>query len=168
MTVLRTPRLILRRARPDDLDDVHALLSDPRLMRYWAHPEHETLEQSREWLDGMIAAGDDSDDFLIEHEGRVIGKAGAWRLPEIGYLLGHAWWGKGLMHEALTAAIDHLFAAHALAALTAEADPRNTASRAVLRPRGFHAPPRAARTLPWRAAGCGSIYFQLDRTDWRR
>ena len=27
------------------------------------------------------------DDFIVEHDGRAIGKAGCWRLPEIGFIL---------------------------------------------------------------------------------
>lgn len=52
-------------------------------MRYWATPEHETLQENRDWLATMVGARSESDDFLIEHRGRVIGKAGAWRLPEV-------------------------------------------------------------------------------------
>ena len=33
--VLETERLLLRRARPGDLDSIHAVLSDPRAMRYY-------------------------------------------------------------------------------------------------------------------------------------
>ncbi|MES2497639.1 MAG: GNAT family N-acetyltransferase [Pseudomonadota bacterium] len=36
MTELRTARLLLRTARPGDLDDLHAVLSDPAAMRYWS------------------------------------------------------------------------------------------------------------------------------------
>lgn len=167
MTVLRTPRLILRRPRPGDLADVHELLSDPPVMRYWSHPEHETLDQSRDWLQGMIEAGEDSDDFVIEHDGRVIGKAGAWRLPEIGFLLGRPWWGQGLMREALEAVIAHLFATHPVPALTAEADPRNAASLGILGRLGFRETHRAERTLLWRDEWCDSVYLQLDRPDGR-
>ena len=54
--MIRTERLILRRARPDDLADVHAMLSDPRAMRYWSRPEHDSIAESRDWLARMIAA----------------------------------------------------------------------------------------------------------------
>lgn len=70
--MIRTERLVLRPARIEDLDDVHAMLSHPRAMRYWATPEHDTLEESREWLEGMVEGASGSD-FLIEHQGRVIG-----------------------------------------------------------------------------------------------
>jgi len=85
--LIRTPRLTLRRAHQGDLACVHAMLSHPAAMRYPAMPEHETKAQSRDWLEAMISAVADSDDFLIEHQGPIIGKACAWRLPEVGLLL---------------------------------------------------------------------------------
>ncbi len=158
-----TPRLTLRRARMTDLDDVHAMLSQPAAMRYWSTPEHETLEESRNWLDAMVGAGSESDDFLIEHQGRVIGKAGAWRLPEVGFLLHPDHWGKGLAHEAMTAVIAQLFASHGMPALTAEADPRNAASLRLLGRLGFLETGRAARTMQWRDEWCDSVYLALRR-----
>jgi RimJ/RimL family protein N-acetyltransferase len=164
--MIRTERLILRRARMADLDDVHAMLSHPAAMRYWATPEHETLEQSRAWLAGMVEGAPGEDDFLIEHQGRVIGKAGAWRLPEIGFLVHPDHWGKGLGFEAMEAVIAHLFAAHDLAELTAEADPRNLASLRLLGRLGFVETGRAERTLKWRDEWCDSVYLALPRAVW--
>ncbi len=175
MTELRTPRLKLRRARTEDLGAIHALLSDPRLMRYWSTPEHETLDQTRAWLDAMVAAGAasdaalargepaESDDFLIEYQGRVIGKAGAWKLPEVGFLIAAGFHGQGLMREAMEAVIDHLFARHAVPRLTADADPRNAASIGLLTRLGFTETHRAERTILWRDEWCDSVYFALDR-----
>jgi RimJ/RimL family protein N-acetyltransferase len=160
-----TDRLTLRRARMSDLDDVHAMLSQPAAMRYWSTPEHETLEESRKWLAGMVAGAPGEDDFLIEHQGRVIGKAGAWRLPEVGFLLHPHHWGKGLAREAMDAVIAHLFATHDVADLTAEADPRNAASLRLLAKLGFVETGRAERTLQWRDEWCDSVYLALKRPD---
>jgi RimJ/RimL family protein N-acetyltransferase len=161
--MLRTQRLVLRRAEARDLDDLHACLSHPAAMRYWSTPEHETLEETRAWLKSMMAAGDDSDDFVVELAGRVIGKAGAWRLPEVGFLIHPDHWGKGLAAEAMRAVITHLFATHPVAALTAEADPRNAASLRLLGRLGFVETGRAERTLLWRDEWCDSVYLALPR-----
>jgi [ribosomal protein S5]-alanine N-acetyltransferase len=162
--MIRTERLILRRARIGDLDDVHAMLSHPAAMRYWAHPEHETLTESRNWLEGMAKAASEID-FLVEHQGRVIGKAGAWRLPEVGFLLHPDHWGKGLALEAMTAVIAHLFAAPDADVLTADVDPRNAASLRLLGKLGFVETGRAERTLKWRDEWCDSVYLALKRPD---
>ena len=129
MTTLTTRRLALRRAHPDDLAAMHAVLSDPRAMVHWSTLPHSTLDESRDWLAAMIdAPADVSDDFVVEFDGRVVGKAGFWRLPEIGYILHPDVWGRGIATEALTAVLDHVFAARGLDAATADVDPANAAS----------------------------------------
>ena len=164
MTVLVTPRLRLRRATWDDLPAVHGFLSQPAAMRYWSTPEHETLAESRDWLARMIERDPDvADDFLIEKDGQVIGKAGAWNLPEVGFLLHPDHWGQGLAFEAMTAVTPHLFARHAVLQLTAEADPRNAASLRLLSRLGFVETHRAERTMQWRDEWCDSVYLVLPR-----
>jgi RimJ/RimL family protein N-acetyltransferase len=65
-----TARLRLRRARSEDVDAIHAILSDELAMRYWSSPPFTELEQSREWLAGMIAASRDiADDYVVERQG---------------------------------------------------------------------------------------------------
>jgi [ribosomal protein S5]-alanine N-acetyltransferase len=164
MTLLTTPRLRLRPAQPSDLEAIHAILSDWRAMRYWSTLPHTDIAQSREWLADMIASPADlSCDFIVECDGQVIGKAGCWRLPSVGYILHPDWWGRGLATEALTAAIAHVFATHPVEELTADVDPRNTASLALLARLGFHEAGRGERT--WLIGGewCDSVYLALGR-----
>jgi RimJ/RimL family protein N-acetyltransferase len=161
---LVTPRLVLRRAREDDLDALHAVLSHPAAMRYWSTPEHDSREQTAGFLQTMIA--EHCDDFMVEYEGHVIGKAGAWQSLELGYILHPDHWGKGLAREALDALIPHLFAAHDAAQITAEVDPRNAPSIALLTRFGFRETHRAERTLLWREEWCDSVYLALDRAGW--
>lgn len=164
---LHTARLCLRRAQASDLMAVHALLSDPRAMRYWSTPPHETLDQTITWLHRMIARPlTESDDFLIEHSGQIIGKAGAWNLPEIGFLINPDHWRKGFGTEALTALIPHLFTHHKIPHLIAEADPRNQASLTLLARHGFTETHRAENTMQWGEEWCDSVYLRLTRADW--
>lgn len=161
--MIQTARLTLRRATWDDLDATHRLLSNPVVMRYWSRPEHETLEETRRWLRELVEPGPDSLDFLVEKDGVVIGKAGAWRMPEIGYLLHPDHWGQGLAQEAMTALIAHLHRIRPeLTHLIAEVDPRNTASLRLLTRLGFVETGRAERTMQWRDEWCDSIYLRRD------
>ena len=162
---IRTPRLILRSARPDDLEAMHAVLSDPRATLWWSTPPHETLDQTREWLDAMIANGPDHPDFLVELDGRVIGKAGFWRLPDVGYILHPDCWGQGLASEAVGAAIDHVFRTRDLETLTADVDPDNAASIRLLERLGFVRTGFGERT--WNVGGVwkDSVFFALSRAD---
>jgi len=47
-------RLRLRRARPEALNAIHAVLSHREAMRWWSPPPHDDIEQSCAWRDGMI------------------------------------------------------------------------------------------------------------------
>ncbi len=164
MTEIVTPRLRLRRARADDLAAVHAILSHPEAMRFWSTPPHGDLAQTRAWLADMTDANPAlSDDFVIERDGAVIGKAGCWRLPEIGYILHPDHWGQGLAHEALTAAIAHVFATFPIDAIEADVDPRNTRSLGLLRRLGFVETGRAERTIQVAGEWCDSVYLSLSR-----
>ena len=159
---IRTDRLLLRRARMSDLDAIHSALSDPEAMRYWSTPPHQTREESETWLASMVEADlAISDDFIVEQDGRVLGKVGCWRLPEVGFLLVRDAWGQGLASEALGAYLDRRRKLGEPQAIRADVDPRNTASLQLLKRHGFVETGRAART--WHVGGewCDSIYLEL-------
>lgn len=162
--MIRTARLVLRQARWEDLAAVHRIMSDPRVMRYWSRPEHETLEETRAWLGCLVNQAPDCRDFLVEKDGEVIGKAGVWRLPEVGFLLHPDHWGQGLAFEAMVAVIAAVEAEFPdLQRLTAEADPRNAASLRLLARLGFRETHRAERTLLWKDEWCDSVYLARPR-----
>lgn len=165
MTRIVTPRLILRPAQPGDLEAMHAVLSDPRATLWWSTPPHETLEQTRDWLDAMIATGPDHPDFVVEWDGRVIGKAGFYVMPDVGYILHPDVWGQGLAGEAVGAVIDHVFSTRAVDTLTADVDPENAASIRLLQRLGFVRNGFGERT--WNVGGVwkDSLYFALSRAD---
>lgn len=161
--MIQTPRLTLRHARPDDLEAVHAIMSDGEVLRYWSTPPHESIEQTREWLDSMIEGNlNGSPDFIIVHEGRAIGKLGAWEMPEVGFYLARSAQGQGFASEALTA-----FIAYAFNGLTdhlvADVDPRNVSSLHLLTKAGFVETGRAERTWLVGDEWCDSIYLRLDK-----
>lgn len=151
--ILSTPRLVLRRARPENVHDLHAAFSRPETMRCWATPEHETPDETANWLDRRISSTE-ADAFMVEYQSHSIGKAGAWRLPEVGLRLHPDHWSKGLAREAMTAVIDHLFVTHPLPHLTAEADARNDAPVGRLTRLGFVETHRAERRMQWRDSIC--------------
>jgi ribosomal-protein-alanine N-acetyltransferase len=162
--MIRTERLVLRPPRPDDLADVHAILSDPVAMRYWSTAPHATREETQVWLEKMIANDPQvSADFVVEFEGRVIGKAGCWRVPEVGYVLHPDFWGKGLAFEAMKAVIAHAFRRFETDHLMADIDPRNAASAGLLRKLGFRKTGHAANTFCVAGEWSDSDYYRLDR-----
>ena len=159
-----TERLLLRRPRPDDLDAMFEIMSDPRAMRYWSTLPHADRGVTRVWLDRMIARNEaGGEDFLIEHQGRVVGDVGAGRLPEFGFMLHPGVWGRGFATEASAAFIDHVFRTTPVTELTSDVDPRNAASLRVLGKLGFVETGRAARTFLLGEEWCDSIYLALPR-----
>ena len=164
MTRIVTDRLVLRRARWEDLDAMHAVLSHPAAMRYWSSLPHASIDETREWLRSMIEADPaENEDYVIELGGRVIGKAGCYRLPEIGYILHPDHWGCGYATEALRAVIPLVFGRHEVEAIKADIDPRNQASIRLLEKLGFTITGRAERT--WEIGGqyYDSVYLELRR-----
>jgi ribosomal-protein-alanine N-acetyltransferase len=163
--MIRTERLLLRRARLDDVDAFHAIMRDPRAMRYWSTPPHASLEETRAWVTSMIDAPAESDDYVIELEGAAIGKAGCWRVPEIGYILHPDHWGKGYAREAMAAVVAQLFATREFDRIIADVDPRNTPSIGLLLRLGFTETHRAKGTWQVGDEPCDSVSFALRRPE---
>ncbi len=159
---LRTARLLLRRVRADDVDAIHAIMSDERAMRYWSKLPHKTREESERFVAAMLSTpASDSDEFVLEHEGEVIGKLGAWRLPEIGFYLRPDRWGQGFASEALAGFIAYI-EARDIAFLTADVDPLNAACLALLERVGFRETGRKEATFVLGDRVCDSVYLRLD------
>ena len=100
------------------------------------------------------------DDFIVSVDDRLIGKLGAWRLPEVGFLLDPAEWGRGYASEALAAYIERRRSLGSTE-LTADVDPRNTASIKLLQRAGFTESGRASGTWQVGEELCDSVYFRL-------
>ena len=167
MTELRTDRLILRRARPGDLAAMHAVLSDEQAMRYWTNGPHSDLAETERWLRSMIDSPRElSDDFVVTLDGEPIGKMGAWRLPEFGFILRSDQWGRGFAAEAMRAFLDHIFRSRGLDYLIADTDPRNENSLRLLATHGFVETGRASGTWNTHIGLCDSVYLRLDRENW--
>lgn len=114
-----TPHLQLSAALASDAHGIYQLYSDPVITRYLGIELMGAVEDAQRWLDhhtdrqakglGMLMTirkieGDD-----------IIGTCSIEEINSyhhnatIGYSLAHAYWGKGLMREALLAVVDYLF-----------------------------------------------------------
>lgn len=160
---LQTARLVLRPARVSDLADLNVVMSDHQTMRYWSQEAHRDLAETEASLARMMAGNHRGQDFVMELEGRVVGKAGAYALPEVGFILRRDLWGQGLATEAMRCLIPHIFATTDVPALTADVDPRNLGSLRVLERLGFRETGRAERTFFLYGEWADSIYLALAR-----
>ncbi|MEO7963905.1 MAG: GNAT family N-acetyltransferase [Gemmatimonadaceae bacterium] len=116
--VIETQRLGLRPLTPDDLDFVALMLADAHVMRFYPH--RYTREESSEWIERQVGryARDGHGLWLVEERGSgvAIGQVGLCMqmvdgdpIPEVGYLLHHKWWGKGMATEAASSVRDWAF-----------------------------------------------------------
>jgi RimJ/RimL family protein N-acetyltransferase len=159
---IRTDRLVLRRARAEDAQAMHAIMSDPLAMRYWSTPPHADLAETERWIASTIDPGPrPGDDFMVTLDGAVIGKLGAWKLPEIGFLIDPAHWGRGYASEALAAFIERRRRLGSTE-LTADVDPRNHSSLKLLERHGFIEFGRASGTWQVGDELCDSVYLRLN------
>lgn len=117
---IETQRMILRRFNIEDADDMYSnWASDPQVTRYLTWPVHASVEVTRSLLTDWVTRYKDGGYFnwVIEYKetGKVIGNISVVKLNEsieaadMGYCMSRAYWGKGLMPEALTAVIKYLF-----------------------------------------------------------
>jgi len=164
--------LVLRRLRAGDVSDLHTIFSNTAAMTYWSHGPHQSLEETRAWLDkALTAPSETSDEFAVMLAGRVIGKIGCWAVPEIGFILHPEYWGRGIASSAMRLFLGHLARQERVPGLFADVDPRNTASLRLLMKFGFEQTAFARGTWHTHIGVCDSLYLRLrrDRLDiWRR
>jgi RimJ/RimL family protein N-acetyltransferase len=118
MTVLETPRLLLRELTPGDVDALLAVLSDPIAMPFYPEPfDRERTVQRIEWnLRNYAEHGFGLWAMIHKQDGRLIGDCGLTiqRVDgidelEIGYHVLRSYWTCGLATEAAAACRDRAF-----------------------------------------------------------
>jgi [ribosomal protein S5]-alanine N-acetyltransferase len=164
---LITPRLRMRPFTEADHDAIHAVYSDPDVMRYVGHGAHrsmaETLRALRVYAD-ILAAHGYSFLAVVERDGdALVGDAGlnplGGRGPdiELGYTVARVSWGRGYATEVGRALVDHAFTALGVPRVVAQVEPANAASRHVLEKLGMT--PREERL----AYGRPHLLYAVDR-----
>jgi len=144
LPVLRTERLVLRAFDPSDAVDVYAYAQSDQVgpMAGWA--PHKSLEESRSWVAGFIAAGDVW--AVVEKKtGHVIGTVslrpdGKRRVEgslQMGYALGEKYWGQGFATEACSEVLRYAFEELDCPVLSASHFPHNQKSKRVIKKLGF-------------------------------
>jgi RimJ/RimL family protein N-acetyltransferase len=144
--LLETERLVLRKPRLDDADDLLEYVGDPDVMR-WIGGEVGDLAATVATIERWLARWEANaiGHFAVEHEGRVVGRvgfnvwdaegwevstyAGATRpMPELGWTIARRHWGHGYATEAARAAREWAHAEKKIAGLISLIDPENQRS----------------------------------------
>lgn len=119
MKTLETERLILRNWKETDLDDFYEYAKVEGVGEMAGWPHHTDIEISRSILQDFI----DKDEvyaIVLKENNKVIGSLGIHTRTvdevyqdknnrEIGYVLSKDYWGRGLVPEAVKAAIQYAF-----------------------------------------------------------
>ena len=174
MTVIETPRLLLRPWQPDDLAELTSLLTDPEVTRYIllneqpftaedvAQVSARTLEQ---WEDNGFGPW-----VAIEKAtGRWVGRIGlseilGWPGPdkvEVGWELHREFWGRGLATEGGRAGLRYGFEVVGLARIMSATMAANAASRRVMDKCGLRF--QGELHLP----GTVMAWYAIDRAHWQ-
>jgi ribosomal-protein-alanine N-acetyltransferase len=143
MTVLRTPRLLLRPPRSEDATYIADLINNERISRNLARvPFPCTLDDVRNWLAVLSHEAHDAHVFALTRGPEPIGVIGLEGddhsdTAELGYWLGEPWWRGGWMSEAAFAVVRHGFEDLCFERVTAGYRRGNEASRRLLLHLGF-------------------------------
>lgn len=149
-TSLCTPRLTLRRWRPDDLDAMAAINSDPEVMRWIGDGSVQDRQQTADRIAIWERAWEEHGVGLFAMECRESGQLAGFAglsvplfLPEvlpaveIGWRLGRPFWGRGLATEAARAALDFALRERGLARIVSISAVGNAASQRIMRKLGM-------------------------------
>ncbi|MHA6300178.1 GNAT family N-acetyltransferase [Devosia sp. CAU 1758] len=166
---LTTPRLLLRAPQIGDAEPIACFLNDMEVAGNLARvpfPYH--LSDARAWLRTQQADQSPHEaNFSIELAGAgYVGHIGYQPLGDnaiIGYWLGKPYWGRGIMTEAATAAINWFFGATDAPAIYSGVFHFNAASLAIQRRLGFTETGRSSLLCLARGAELEHIDTKLTR-----
>ncbi len=145
MPVITTPRLILRHIRIEDADDIFAYASSPHVGPNAGWKPHESREETLEVMQTIFLNQESVFGIVLVESGKMIGSLGLVvdpkrqndRVTMLGYALGEAYWGKGIMTEAVHALLKYGFEELGLDMVSAYCYPFNHRSKALLKKCGF-------------------------------
>lgn len=141
---LETDRLVLRPFTVADAEAVYRnWASDREVTRYLTWPTHKNVEVTRRVLEDLTALYGRQDYYQWaitpkERQTEPIGSIAVISLDEavnqaeVGYCLGRAWWGQGIVSESLGAVLDFLFMETGVNRVVARHDTRNPGSGRVM------------------------------------
>jgi ribosomal-protein-alanine N-acetyltransferase len=147
--ILETERLMLREIIPGDADALFRIRGDYEVTKYNIGAAYYSVDQANDLIAGMAQAYREEKEIRWgitlkdQPTNGVVGMIGYnyWirrdARASVGYDLARAFWGQGIMTEALDAVVAFGFRRMGLNRIEADADARNPASARVLKKAGF-------------------------------
>ncbi|SMQ86165.1 Protein N-acetyltransferase, RimJ/RimL family [Devosia lucknowensis] len=167
MTELRTSRLILRPARPEDAPCFALGVSDFAVARWLTPlPFPFTLAMASDWLRAAPSDNPDKSLFIVDLPGR--GLVGCVAIgAELGFWIAKRHWGQGFGTEAASAVIDWHFTRTTSDAIVSSAHHDNRASLRLKAKLGFVETGRDMRFSHALQHNVPHVLTRLDRETWR-
>lgn len=141
---LRTERLILRRYRPEDADDLHRYLgTNPAMYQYSGWNPYATPEMARETVRRFIDSYDKEHSYswVMDVDDVIVGTIGAYDYKEgsieVGFSVVPGWQGRGFATEALKRVLRYLTENESIPCVTAWCASENIGSKRVLEKAGM-------------------------------
>ncbi|ESR25321.1 GNAT family N-acetyltransferase [Lutibaculum baratangense] len=173
--VLASQRLLLRLAGPDDADALYAQLNDWDVVRMLARVSWPVPEKRlREFLDGVAprALRGAAEELAVLPGGRepagIVGIEYDAEGAHIGYWLGRAHWGRGLMTEAVSLVLSDIFRRRPDCRVASGVFEDNPASLRVQQKLGFEVVGSHMRWCEARRANVRHIDTALTRETFRK
>ena len=173
---LTTNRLRLRQIQPQDAEALFTTFSDEEVMKFYGHAPHQTLDDSREWIRRIQARYAQRESIrwgiTLHGEDRVIGSCNFHRFDEgfhraeTGYELNRAFWGQGIMTEAMSAILTYGFTELGLHRVEAIIDDLNERSKGLLLKLGFTYEGNLRQRYFFRDRFEDEHYFGLLKDEW--
>jgi len=175
---LTTERLLLRPFRSSDAEALFRIFSDPEVMRYWSCPPWPSIDEAHKLIERDSTAMPAGEHLRLGIEiaetGEFIGMCSLFSFDEqskrciLGYGMSRQHWGRGFMHEALVALLDHGFNVLGFRRIEADIDPRNTGSARSLERLGFLKEGHLRERWMVGEEISDSDLYGLLRREWRR
>ena len=167
---LETERLVLRPYRQEDVEDLHAMFSDPEHMTWYPAPF--SLQETRVWVDRRLEQYRKPGYSLLivedRESGEFLGTAGPTPMlvediehVEIGWHTKPGRKGEGIAPEAGAAARDWAFENLDVDHVISLVRPENTGSNRVAQKLGMHVDAEVDRV------GMRHFVYRIDRATWQ-
>ncbi len=145
---IKTERLLLRRLKKDDTEQIYKLRSDENVMKFIGKKPIVSMDEAWEFFNLVDNSLQSNSGItwavtLVEAPEKLIGTIGLWRLikenfrAEVGYMFLPDYWQKGLAKESLLKIIEYGFNEMNLHSIEAHISPRNSSSASLLEKTGF-------------------------------
>ena len=176
---IETSRLVLRPFLKEDAEPMYRnWASAPEVTKFLSWPTYKSVEDARSILDIWIPQYSDNAFYQwaieLKDIGEAIGSISVVNMDErvdmveIGFCIGKAFWGQGIMTEAFQAVIDYLFSEVGVQRIEAGHDPNNPASGAVQRKCGLKYEGTLRRSIRSNQGITDKAVYAILKEEWEK